>query len=136
MELNMTRILAAIACCCAALGATAANAGSNSNGYQTLDEYAPAPRAQAYTDYRQSEFAVINGESFHQALDRWARMAGWQPVSWTLPPETDFTVGASASFGSDFSAAIKSLMKAIPDNAYIRIRLHHANRVIIVEANQ
>ena len=99
-------------------------------GYVPLDDYA------ASLSGVNAVFEAYRGASLRETLQRWASAAGWQEVVWKLPADTDFTLGAAARFQGDFLSATRSLVNALGAEANLRVRFHHANRVVVVEGAQ
>lgn len=108
-------------------------------GYVPLEQYgstrdgqrAPAPKTPSG-----DLFEAVRGASLRATLDRWAQVSGWQPVVWKLPEDTDFTLGASGRFQGDFLSSTKALINALGPEANLRVKFHHANRVLVVEPMQ
>lgn len=105
-------------------------AASPPSGYVSLDDYAASPSGAS------AVFETYRGASLRETLQRWAQAAGWQEVVWKLPADTDFTLGAAARFQGDFLSATRSLVNALGAEANLRVRFHHANRVVVVEGAQ
>lgn len=106
-------------------------------GYLPLDDYNAQLEAAAPQKVPGNRiFEATRGASLRTTLDTWAQSAAWQPVVWQLPAETDFTLGAEARFDGDFLSATKALINALGAEANLRVRFHHANRVLVVEALQ
>lgn len=102
------------------------------SGYVLLDDHtAPAAASSASVT-----FETVRGASLRETLQHWAQTAGWQEVVWRLPPDADFTLGASARFQGDFLNATRALVNALGAEANLRVRFHHANRVVVVERMQ
>ena len=105
-------------------------------GYVTLDDY-QAPRADTLVKTPVNGlYEAVKGASLRATLQRWAHASGWQDIVWKLPEDTDFTLGATARFQGDFLSATRSLINALGSEANLRVKLHHANRVLVVEAAQ
>lgn len=81
-------------------------------------------------------FEVVRGASLRATLERWVRNAGWQPLVWQLPEDTDFTLGASARFEGDLVSATRHFIEALGAEANLRVRFNHANRLVTVEPLQ
>lgn len=127
---------AALGFALAVLGSSAMAQSAVPAGYLPLDKY-DAERSNIVPKTPASGlFEAVRGASLHATLDRWAKASGWQEVVWQLPPETDFTLGASARFEGDFLSSTKALIQALGDEANLRARFHHANLVLVVEAVQ
>lgn len=69
-------------------------------------------------------------------LEQWARQAGWQPLAWKLPEDTDFTLGASARFEGDFITATRNFVASLGAEAELRVRFNQGNRLAVVEPLQ
>lgn len=124
-----------IATCFALLCAQAASAQSAPPaGYVTLDAY--QPRAGAADARKSHRFEAVRGASLRQTLEQWAHEAGWQPVSWQLPEDVDFTLGAGARFEGDFVTALRGFINALSPEANLRVRFVQANRLVVVEPLQ
>lgn len=118
------------------LAASSAFAQQAPSGYVSLDAYQPPAARTAVTKPQAVSFEVMRGASLRATLEQWTNAAGWQPLTWNLPDDTDFTLGASAKFEGDFVSAMRSLMNALSPEAQIRVRFVHANRLVIVEPLQ
>lgn len=123
------KIIVGFALSLASLAAFASN-----DDYVPLDTY--GVERSALVQSPESLFEAVKGASLRVTLDSWAKISGWQAIVWELPPDTDFTLGASARFQGDFLSATKALIQALGPQANLRVRIHHANRVIVVEAVQ
>lgn len=134
--LNMTKYaLAALAAVLFAGGAHAAEPAPA--GYLSLDDYTVQVAAASPQKTEDAQvFEAIRGASLRATLDAWAQAAAWQPIVWQLPADSDFTLGAGGRFDGDFLLATKSLVNALGPEANLRVRFHHANRVLVVEALQ
>jgi hypothetical protein len=102
-------------------------AASTPEGYALLEDHPPSRTASA------AVFETQRGASLRETLQRWAQQAGWQEVVWRLPASADFTLGANARFEGGFVGATRSLVDALGREADLRVRFHHANRVVVVE---
>lgn len=104
-------------------------------GYESLDSIEAAqvenPQASVYGLYE-----AHRGDSLRTTLDRWALRAGWQPPVWEMPTDSDFTLGSSARFDGDFVSATSALINATSAASNLRVKFHHANRVLVVELVQ
>jgi len=81
-------------------------------------------------------FDAVRGASLRGTLEQWARQAGWQPLTWKLPEDTDFTLGASARFDGDFITATRNFVAALGSEAQLRVRFNQGNRLAVVEPLQ
>lgn len=81
-------------------------------------------------------FDAVRGASLRATLEQWARQAGWQPLAWKLPDDTDFTLGASARFEGDFVTATRNFVAALGAEANLRVRFNQGNRLAVVEPMQ
>lgn len=115
------------------VGAAHAAESAAPEGYIPLEQYGPADATTA-AKLGVALYEAPRGASLRATLDKWASSAGWQPVVWKLPEETDFTLGASGRFEGDFVTASKALVNALGPEANLRVRFHHANRVLVVES--
>ena len=106
------------------------------SGYVSLDEYNASRTETKVNTPVGGVFEAIRGASLRATLQRWAQASGWQDVVWKLPGDTDFTLGATARFQGDFLSATRSLVNALGSEANLKVRIHHANRVFVVEAAQ
>jgi hypothetical protein len=85
---------------------------------------ASAPQAQQVWELRESDGSVRN------ALQRWAREAGWQFV-WDVP--TDFTVDANATIHGSLDEALREVVDALSNaQVPIQIVMYKGNRVLRV----
>lgn len=107
-------------------------------GYSSLDQLdaASSMRASGPGGAAVKTFEARRGESLRITLARWANAAGWQEPVWQLPEDTDFTLGATGAFEGDFLSSTKALINALGHEANLRVRFHHANRVLVVEPLQ
>lgn len=81
-------------------------------------------------------FDAVRGASLRATLEQWARQAGWQPLAWKLPEDTDFTLGASARFEGDFITATRNFVASLGAEAELRVRFNQGNRLAVVEPLQ
>ena len=128
--------LFAVALSALALSTSCFAQSSPPNGYVSLDEYQAARTETVVRTPVNGMYEAIRGASLRATLQRWARASEWQDIVWKLPDDTDFTLGATARFQGDFLSATRSLVNALGTEANLKIRIHHANRVIVVETAQ
>lgn len=116
-------------------GSLSAYAQQAPSGYLALDQYETAsPSGSAAPG--SGVFEAVRGASLRATLEAWAVQAGWQPLAWKLPEDTDFTLGASARFDGDFATATRSFVSALGAEAEIRVRFNQGNRLAVVEPLQ
>lgn len=89
-----------------------------------------APKAEAPA---QQEFTVVRGDSLRATLERWSKQAGWQEIAWKLPEDSDFTLGANATFNADLVTATRAFVRALGIEAELRVRFSQGNKLMIVE---
>lgn len=114
----------------ASASSTCAEPATPGNGYVALDGYV-APVLPSKALYR-----TQSGASLHETLNSWAKQAGWKPVRWNLPEDTDFTLGDSRLFNSDVELATKAVLDAIGSEANLTLEVDRSNRVISVGPKQ
>lgn len=101
-------------------------------GYAALDRYvAPAPTTAAA-----KRFSAPSGASFHETVDRWAAQAGWKPVVWQLPAETDFTLGKPSQFEGDLFEAIGQLAITLGSEATLLVSMSASHKIITITEAQ
>lgn len=109
------------------------------DGYTSLDQYGQqdvkkvedAPAVPL--DKQNLTYVVESGASFRETLDLWLERVGWQKLSWKLPADTDFTLGAHAEFTGDFITATSSFINSLGAEAKIRVHFKKGNRLMVVE---
>lgn len=103
----------------------------------SADPAQPAPAFQGVTPAAAPTlFDAVRGASLRATLEQWARQAGWQPLAWKLPEDTDFTLGASARFEGDFVTATRNFVASLGAEAELRVRFNQGNRLAVVEPLQ
>lgn len=104
------------------------------SGYLSLDQYGQAKDSAVPAVAKPGAlFEATRGASLRATLEKWVADAGWQPLAWKLPDETDFTLGASAKFQGDLVTATKAFIEALGPEAELRVRFNSGNRLVVVE---
>jgi hypothetical protein len=56
-----------------------------------------------------------------------------QPLSWGLPEDTDFTLGANGEFPGDFITATRAFVKSLGSEAELKVHFNQGNLLVVVE---
>lgn len=77
-------------------------------------------------------WVAMSGSSLKDTLEGWGRVAGWTVV-WDS--DTDYILGASASFPGTFEEAVGGLIDSIYiNNPEINAKLHSGNNVLRIQS--
>lgn len=122
----LPRLALAIVFCFASF----AHAQATPEGYLALDKFGETTSPAEATAL---VFTAERGASLRATLEQWAQKAGWQPISWKLPEDTDFTLGAAGTFNGDFVTATRAFVNALGSEADLRVHFNQGNRLMVVE---
>ncbi|MDO8416468.1 MAG: TcpQ domain-containing protein [Agitococcus sp.] len=102
--------------------------------YLPLEQYDASRLASASVKPPASAmYVALKGASLRATLENWAQISGWQEVIWKLPPDTDFTLGATGRYEGDFVSVTKALVASFGEEAKLRVHFHGANKVVSVD---
>ena len=94
--------------------------------------YAPLPAVAA--EKPKILLTLVSGKSLEAQVDRWAKLDGWT-VRWDIVQ--DWVVSANASFGTDFHAAIKSLVETMVQNGVnLHADIYDGNNTVIIHQSK
>lgn len=118
----------AIGCMASAL------AQSAPTGYRSLDEpeTTVATSQEAANPSAPNTYVAERGTSLRTTLEQWSKKAGWQPISWKLPEDLDFTLGAQGVFNGDFVTATRAFINSLGTEAELHVQFNQGNRLLVV----
>jgi hypothetical protein len=127
-HVSISGLVLALSLGCASLS----HAQATPSGYTSLEGYSENV-GSADGSPAIPEFKAERGASLRTTLELWAEQAGWQPLSWKLPEETDFTLGASHTFKGDFVSVTRAFVAALGPEAELRVAFNQGNLLMVVE---